>query len=61
MTNRVMHLLKTYDRAGGTIRTSLCGRVRTTSDGMNLTAEPAEATCSFCRRLLNRLAGKREG
>jgi hypothetical protein len=37
---------------GGERVTSLCGRLHTLADGMNLTADPQEVTCKFCLRRL---------
>lgn len=45
----VVHLGQTRDnRFGGHTTTSLCGRLRTVADGMNLTEKQSEVTCLFC-------------
>lgn len=33
---------------GGIKTTSLCGRLRTLSDGMNLAGDEKQVTCAFC-------------
>jgi hypothetical protein len=37
---------------GGTVNGTLCNRMRVLADGMNLTDNRAEVTCSFCLRML---------
>lgn len=49
----IVHLSITRPSAFGGIKTtSLCGRLRTTGDGMNLTADRAEVNCKFCLKKL---------
>lgn len=53
MTIKV-HLSNVRKNAFGGITTgTLCNRFRVGNDGMNLTTEPAEVTCSFCLRMIN--------
>lgn len=46
------HLAKRSNWFGGEKLSSLCNRVRTLDVGMNLTDEPAEVTCTFCKKIL---------
>jgi hypothetical protein len=47
-----IHLSVTKPFFGGTKTSSLCRRLRTTADGMNLTGDEKEVTCRFCLRIL---------
>lgn len=47
-----IHMHRTYERMGGQVNTTLCGRMRCTSDGMNLTTDEDAVTCAFCLRRL---------
>ena len=55
MTRKVTHWYQVKPGVfGGTLTTSLCGRLRTTSDGMNLTDDMKEVSCKFCIKSLSR-------
>jgi hypothetical protein len=51
----VVHMLKVRKGPFGdecTLRGSLCGRLNSAStDGMNVSDNPAEVTCKFCKRI----------
>jgi hypothetical protein len=47
------HLSKVRPNAfGGHTYGTLCNRYRVMADGMNLTSNEAEVTCSFCLKML---------
>ena len=47
------HMVRVRPSAfGGILTTSLCGRLRTLSDGMNLTHNRDDVTCAFCLKRL---------
>lgn len=49
MSKVKLHLRRVRKNAfGGETTTSLCGRLRTLSDGMNLTEHGTLVTCAFC-------------
>lgn len=48
------------NRYGGFNTTTLCRRLRTLGDGMNLTAVKSEVTCKFCLARMNREPKKKE-
>lgn len=51
----VTHLCNTRTNAwGGHNTTSLCGRLRTVNDGMNVTDKKSEVTCKFCLKAMAR-------
>ena len=44
-----LHLSVTRPAFGGSLTTSLCGRLNAASrDGMNLTGNESEVTCQYC-------------
>lgn len=48
---RVIHqTMIRKNRFGGELTTSLCGRLRTLADGMNLSDDASEINCMFCVR-----------
>lgn len=50
MTTKIHFSRHRPNAYGGHTTTSLCGRLRTLADGMNLTAQTREVTCSLCLR-----------
>ncbi len=49
-----VHLQRTYQKWGGTVNTTLCGRnsdVAIDTDDENVTDQRDEVTCKFCKRL----------
>jgi hypothetical protein len=56
MTATKIHLSLIRPNAfGGTTTGTLCNRFRCLADGMNLTVERTEVTCSFCLKIIARL------
>lgn len=53
------HMHKTGTHGSTTVNGTLCNRMRVLADGMNLTDERAQVTCSFCLRLLAALDKRR--
>jgi hypothetical protein len=51
-----VHLYRVARLAGMTFTGSLCNRLRTTADGMNLTSDEKAVTCAFCLRRMKRRA-----
>ena len=50
-----VHMLRRYERCGGIVTTTLCGRksdVAVDTDDKNVTANREAITCSYCTRLL---------
>jgi hypothetical protein len=50
----VMHQSRVRNLANRTITSTLCGRNRTTGDGMNIAETQAQVTCKFCLRAIAR-------
>jgi hypothetical protein len=50
---KVIHKTRQVKRWGGIQFTTVCGRMRETSDGMNI-ADGSEVTCKFCLRIMKR-------
>ncbi|MFD1043238.1 hypothetical protein [Pseudoxanthomonas kaohsiungensis] len=50
-------MTKVIERRGSTVTTTLCGRNRTISDGMNITDNADKVTCKLC---LQKIPQKRE-
>lgn len=61
MSRRVLH--KSLVKAGpfgGTLYTSLCGRLRGGSDySLNVANDPLAVTCKYCLRVMARIEEKR--
>ena len=47
-----LHASKVIKRPEYTKTTTLCGRSRTTSDGMNIADDVKKVTCKFCLKML---------
>lgn len=61
MGRKVLHASKVVQRPGYTRTTTMCNRMTTGNDGMNI-AEGAEAiTCKFCLKVLARIEFNRIG
>jgi hypothetical protein len=50
MAKRVLHKGRQFQRWGGTVYTTLCGRMAVGNDGMNIANSDAEVSCKFCLR-----------
>ena len=48
----VVHLRKVRKVWGGELTGSLCNRLQTLSEGMNISDLADEVTCKFCRRII---------
>ncbi len=53
-----LHKSLVLRRGETTITRTLCGRLRTTSDGMNIASGAEEVTCKFCLKLMRQQRNK---
>lgn len=66
MAIKLHHPVSRKSAFGGTLYTSLCGRMRTQAHGMNMANTTQEVTCAFCRARIdagthNLINGRRKG